>query len=75
VQAPLNLIGLMPRLHELRVYDNSAEADARLVADGPRLLLHVQRGAVQFPQALADLRQTPDWAKPIVQAARQLGRH
>src|SRR5437899_2385939 len=41
----LNLIRLLPRLTELRVYDNSAEADPRAgVAPEPRLLLQLARG-------------------------------
>lgn len=74
VQAPLHLIELMPHLHELRVFDNSAEAQAGQAVEDPRLILHLQRGVVQFPVALADLQRTPAWAKPIVKAARDLGR-
>jgi predicted ABC-type ATPase len=72
VQAPLRLIELMPHLHELRVLDNSAEAEAGQAVQDPRLVLHLLRGAVRFPVALADLQRTPAWAKPIVQAARGL---
>lgn len=74
VKAPLHLIGLMPSLHALRVFDNSAEARAGLAVEDPVLVLHVQGGAVGFPTALADLQRTPAWAKPIVQAARGLER-
>jgi len=61
----LNLIDLMPRLTELRVYDNSAPAPAR-GRPAPRLVLHLARGRIEAP---ADLGQTPEWAKPIVAAA------
>ena len=74
VKAPLHLIELMPDLHELRVFDNSAEAETGQAVEDPRLILHLQRGGVQFPVALADLQRTPGWAKPIVKAARDLGR-
>ena len=72
VNAPLNLIGLMPRLSELRVFDNSAEAAPCAPVADPVPVLHVRAGAVQFPLALADLERTPTWAKPIVKAARDL---
>ena len=74
VQAPLHLIELMPHLDELRVFDNSAEAETGQPVEDPRLVLHVRRGVVQFPAALADLQRTPAWAKAIVKAARDLGR-
>ena len=75
VKAPLHLIELMPQLHELRVFDNSAEAETGQAVEDPRLVMHLQHGAVQFPVALADLQRTPAWAKPIVKAARDLGRN
>jgi predicted ABC-type ATPase len=63
----LNLIRLLPKLTELRVYDNSAEADpAAGVAPEPLLVLHMLRGTVVRACSLA---QTPEWAKPIVAAA------
>ena len=62
-----NLIQLLPALTELRVYDNSADADpATGRAPRPVLVLHVQRGRVVGPD---DLSPTPEWAKPIVAAA------
>jgi predicted ABC-type ATPase len=74
VQAPLHLIALMPHLNELRVFDNSAEAEAGQAVEDPRLVLHALRAVVQFPLALEDLQRTPAWAKPIVKAARDLAR-
>ena len=63
----LNLIRLMPRLTELRVYDNSEEADPHTgAAPEPTLVLHVARGKVVGSN---DLTLTPEWAKPIVAAA------
>lgn len=62
-----NLIRLLPRLTELRVYDNSEEADpARGRAPRPRLVLHWQGRRILGPENLAT---TPEWAKPIVAAA------
>ena len=55
---------------ELRVYDNSAEADPSAgVTPEPVLLLHVDRGQVAHSSAL---RRTPAWAQPIVKTARTL---
>lgn len=68
----LNLIALLPNLKELRLYDNSAEADPnRSVMPAPQLVLHVRDGETVAP---ADLRKTPDWAKAIVAAALKLTR-
>jgi len=63
----LNLIHLLPKLTELRVYDNSHEADPFVgIAPEPMLILHVARGAVVRS---CDLRVAPEWAKPILAAA------
>ena len=63
----LNLIRLLPRLTELRVYDNSAEADPRAgVAPEPTLVLHMRRGKIVRSSPLAE---TPAWARPIMAAA------
>ena len=72
VNAPLNLIELMPHLSELRMFDNSADAAPGEPVPDPVLVLHVRSGAVGFPLALTDLERTPAWAKPIVKAARDL---
>lgn len=67
----LHLIELLPSLTELRVYDNSADADpaARRVPPTPMLVLHVENGRIASQCAPA---ATPDWAKPIVAAAMAL---
>src|SRR5579864_6452459 len=63
----LNLIQLMPNLTELRVYDNSREADPQAgVAPEPRLILHLARARIISSCQLID---TPEWAKPILRAA------
>lgn len=70
-----NLIALMPLLAELRVYDNSREGNpAAGTIPEPILLLHWRRGRIVSP-SLERLRQTPEWAKPIVARARQLQRN
>lgn len=66
-QSRLNLIRLLPHLAELRVYDNSLEADPYIgKAPAPKLVLHMVHGQVVGPKRLA---ATPEWAKPIVAAA------
>lgn len=74
VQAPLNLISLMPHLSELKLYDNSVEAAVGSPVPDPTLVLHIRSGQVAYPLALQDLRRTPGWAKPIVKAARDFER-
>ncbi len=65
-----NLVRLLPRLTELRVYDNSAEADPhRGDAPEPSLILHLAGGKVI---SACDPAATPTWAKPIVAAALKL---
>lgn len=68
VRGRLNLIRLLPKLRQLVVYDNSAQAKIGAPAQ-PRLLLRCVDGAVVGP---ADLSRTPAWAKPIVAAALKL---
>jgi predicted ABC-type ATPase len=69
-QSRRNLLRLLPKLTELRVFDNSFEADPeRGMVPRPQLVLHLRRGRILGP---SDLRGTPDWAKPIVAAAMKL---
>jgi predicted ABC-type ATPase len=65
-----NLIQLLPMLTELRVYDNSADADPAAGANPePTLVLHLVDREVVGPP---DLSATPQWAKPIVAAALKM---
>jgi predicted ABC-type ATPase len=59
-----NLVRLLPRLTELKVYDNTEIANPS-AGERPRptLVLHYREGRIAAPQ---DLRDTPAWAKPIV---------
>jgi predicted ABC-type ATPase len=73
-QSRLQLIDLLPHLAELRVYDNSAEADPHKgQAPKPMLVLHWQRPVGSPAQLLAptqaSMAGTPEWAKPLVAAA------
>jgi predicted ABC-type ATPase len=62
-----NLIQLLPKLTEVFVYDNSAEADPHAGrAPNPKLILHARQGKTV---ATCDLKKAPQWAKPILMAA------
>ena len=64
-----NLVRLLPKLSELRVFDNSDEGDPRAGrSPNPRLVLHVQSGKIVGPD-ISELRQTPSWARALVAAA------
>jgi len=66
----LNLVDLMPKLTELRVYDNSKEGDPRKgVTPRPRILLHMEGGKIVDS---CDLTTAPEWAKPILAMALKL---
>lgn len=70
----LNLVSLVPRLYELRLYDNSEEHDPALGdAPRPRLLLHLKNGRIESPRP-EGLRATPEWAQPIVARALEVDR-
>jgi len=62
-----NLIRLLPHLSELRVFDNSLEADPRRGAlPSPRLLLTMRDGQIVHS---VPLDEVPDWVKPVMMAA------
>ena len=65
----------MPHLTYLQVFDNSQEAADHEDIPAPVLILEMQNGKLLFPtlQNNETLLNTPDWAKPIVQAAIELG--
>lgn len=67
-----NLIALLPYLSQLHVYDNSAEAHISQPVPDPNLLLWLDAGRIHYPDTPQALRKTPDWAKPILQAALSL---
>jgi predicted ABC-type ATPase len=66
-----NLIGLLPRLAYLQVFDNSAEAAPGDDVPFPVLVLEMKDGRVLRPGRgdAEALEATPAWAKPIVAAA------
>lgn len=66
----INLIGLMPLLTELRLFDNSVDADPQAGrAPQPVLVLHLAAGKIVEMVELAD---TPQWAKALVAAALEI---
>ena len=63
----LDVVRLLSKLTELKVFDNSEEADPDAgAAPLPTLLLHLDRGSVV---SCCDLQTAPDWVKPILAAA------
>jgi predicted ABC-type ATPase len=66
-----NLIALLRRLARLQLFDNSQEAPAGADIPEPVLLLEMKDGRALHPARddVAALEATPDWAKPIVEAA------
>ena len=71
VASRANLIKLLPRLSRLQVFDNSAEAAAGQDIPDPALVLEMIGGRMVFPERdnVEALNATPEWARPIVQAA------
>jgi predicted ABC-type ATPase len=62
-----NLIHLLPKLAELRLYDNSADSDpATGVAPEPKPILHWAHGKIAH---MHEPKSAPDWTKPILAAA------
>lgn len=69
-----NLIALLPGLADLRVFDNSRPKDPRSGKLPPPIeVLRFRQGRVTHPRR-DRLATTPEWARPIVEAALQLGR-
>ena len=65
-----NLIKLLPHLTELRMYDNSFEADPSTgAAPQPKLILHVKNGKIE---SAWDSTIIPAWTRPILAAALTL---
>lgn len=65
----VNLIALFPRLSSLMVYDNSMEAEPGESIEDPVPVLALHEGKILFPDTAAAIEATPDWAKPLVEAA------
>jgi len=69
-----NLIALMPRLSDLRVFDNSRPRNGKTgKIPPPKEVLRFHQGQVVYPEP-AGLSNTPEWARPIAEAALRLAR-
>jgi predicted ABC-type ATPase len=67
VRSIQNLLHMLPGLTELRVYDNSHQADPHTgQAPEPRLIAHLIKGKLV---SLCDPAAIPNWAKPLVSRA------
>ena len=75
MRARENLIALMPHLARLQVYDNSTDVAPGARVPDPVLLLEMSAGRAVWPSAddLRALTATPEWARPLVEAALQSG--
>ena len=67
-----NLITLLPYLAHLQVYDNSVEAAPGKSVPDPVLVAEMHAGKLKWPATLKSLRGTPQWAKPLLEAALAL---
>lgn len=67
-----NLIALIPLLAHLQVYDNSADAAPGKAISDPVLIAEMIAGKLTSPTAPASLQRTPQWAKPLLEAALML---
>lgn len=70
-----NLIALMPSLAHLQVYDNSVDVAPGDELPDPTRVLETVDGRLVWPVDIADLEATPEWAKPLVEAALMLDPH
>ena len=71
VASRANLVKLLPNLARLQVFDNSREAAIGQPIPDPVLVLEMIGGRMVFParEDVKALGSTPEWARPIVQAA------
>jgi hypothetical protein len=56
----------------LQVYDNSIEVASGNTIPDPVLVAEMVSGKLTWPSDLKSLRRTPEWAKPLVEAALSL---
>lgn len=64
-----NLIALMPHLAHLQVYDNSVDVARGMAIADPVLVAEMVSGRLTWPADVASLERTPQWAKPLLEAA------
>lgn len=64
-----NLILLMPNLAHLQVYDNSVDVAPGEAVPDPQLVAEIEQGRLVWPISFEDMQCTPEWAKPLLEAA------
>lgn len=64
-----NLIALMPSIALLQLYDNSIDVARGEVIPDPLFVAEITGGRLVRPTDVVSLRRTPEWAKPVVEAA------
>ena len=64
-----NLIALMPSIALLHLYDNSLDVARGEAIPDPRRVAEIVNGKLRWPTDMAGLRDTPEWAKPLLAAA------
>jgi predicted ABC-type ATPase len=66
-----NLIALLPDLAQVAVYDNSISAAPGAPIPDPVRVAEIRAGCLVWPPPddAAQLARTPDWAKPVLEAA------
>ena len=69
----VNLIRLMPHAWRLQVFDNSVTVAPGEGVPDPARVLELEAGRVAYPITPDQIRDTPQWAKPIVEAAMASG--
>jgi len=67
-----NLIALMPYVTHVQVWDNSAEVARGKAVPDPVRVLEMEAGRLLWPTDAESLRRTPEWAKPLLEAALSL---
>jgi predicted ABC-type ATPase len=69
VTALQNLILLLPHIAHLQVYDNSAQVTPGEPVPDPVRVAEMMAGKLCWPITLTELRDTPPWAKPLLESA------
>jgi len=67
-----NLVELLPYLTELGVFDNSVQVPQGAPIPDPKRILHVNQGALLYPDDPTALASTPEWAQAIVEKALEI---
>ncbi len=70
-----NLIALLPHLSQARLFDNSATVAPGEAVPEPTHVAAFDQGRLKWPAPTdsTQLARTPDWAKPVLEAALRAG--